>query len=93
MNYDSTKYSIEVSSAHPVTIWYNGHGTTPDREIAYRNVKVNGKNPERGIITFAGNTVEVKRIQETGRWGEWETVTPIQPLSYLKYYEQLHMVE
>ena len=81
---NTQQYTVTTSTKHPVTIWYNGHGVVPNRQIIYRNPTLSISMPGReyGVITYNKRRVVVVRKVENGRWSQWEALTLVDPFAF-----------
>jgi len=82
---NTQQYTVTTSTKHPVTIWYNGHGVVPNRQIIYRTPTLSISMPGReyGVITYNKRRVVVIRNREsTGRWSQWEALTLVDPFAF-----------
>lgn len=73
----SKRYWRIVQTAPPITVWYNGHGVVPIRQIVYRHVSAIRGLPHAtiGKIQYKTRTIYVtRRALPTGDYTRWESI-------------------
>jgi hypothetical protein len=81
-------YNVTVSTKAPVTIWYNGRGIVPTRQIIYRTIQrlqIHGTLCA-GIVTYHHKHIIVKATHyDVNRGFEgWEAAKLIDPFAYTR---------